>query len=158
MCLGVNALALVLNENFGKLGCLELWWLGVFIALNHQGSRWEATGNGRIGQSGAPPNRSYSLSGEPPRHPTVRVRSLVDRWSFVFLWHRTVRCPSDSARTILHCSSISSFCSRPLSADSHCFAGSPDSPVNYSGVRHHFPESDWFSLVRSWCTAHSPVH
>jgi hypothetical protein len=36
----VNALALVLNENFRKLGCLELWWLGVFIALNHQGSRW----------------------------------------------------------------------------------------------------------------------
>jgi hypothetical protein len=27
MCLGVNALALVLNENFRKLGCLELWWL-----------------------------------------------------------------------------------------------------------------------------------
>jgi hypothetical protein len=36
----VNALALVLNENFRKLGCLELWWLGVFIALNHQSSRW----------------------------------------------------------------------------------------------------------------------
>jgi hypothetical protein len=35
LCLGVNALALVLNENLGKLGCLE-WWLGVFIALNHQ--------------------------------------------------------------------------------------------------------------------------
>jgi hypothetical protein len=28
MCLGVNALALVLNENFRKLGCLEMWWLG----------------------------------------------------------------------------------------------------------------------------------
>jgi hypothetical protein len=28
MCLEVNALALVLNENFRKLGCLELWWLG----------------------------------------------------------------------------------------------------------------------------------
>jgi hypothetical protein len=36
LCLEVNALALVLNENFGRLGCLELWWLGVFIALNHQ--------------------------------------------------------------------------------------------------------------------------
>jgi hypothetical protein len=24
----VNALALVLNENFRRLGCLELWWLG----------------------------------------------------------------------------------------------------------------------------------
>jgi hypothetical protein len=28
LCLGVNALALVLNENFRKLGCLEWWWLG----------------------------------------------------------------------------------------------------------------------------------
>jgi hypothetical protein len=27
LCLGVNALALVLNENFRRLGCLELWWL-----------------------------------------------------------------------------------------------------------------------------------
>jgi hypothetical protein len=36
LCLGVNALALVLNENFRRLGCLELWCLGVFIALNHQ--------------------------------------------------------------------------------------------------------------------------
>jgi hypothetical protein len=29
------ALALVLNEMSEKLGCLEWWWLGVFIALNH---------------------------------------------------------------------------------------------------------------------------
>jgi hypothetical protein len=36
LCLGVNALAIVLNENLRKLGCLEWWWLGVFIALNHQ--------------------------------------------------------------------------------------------------------------------------
>jgi hypothetical protein len=36
LCLGVNALALVLNENFRRLRCLELWWLGVFIALNLQ--------------------------------------------------------------------------------------------------------------------------
>jgi hypothetical protein len=28
LCLGVNALALVLNENFRKLGFLEWWWLG----------------------------------------------------------------------------------------------------------------------------------
>jgi hypothetical protein len=35
LCLGVSALALVLNEKLRKLGCLEWWWLGVFIALNH---------------------------------------------------------------------------------------------------------------------------
>jgi hypothetical protein len=32
MCLGVNAIALVLNVNFRKLGWLEWRWLGVFIA------------------------------------------------------------------------------------------------------------------------------
>jgi hypothetical protein len=35
LCLGVNALALVLNVKCWKLGCLEWWWLGVFIALKH---------------------------------------------------------------------------------------------------------------------------
>jgi hypothetical protein len=29
-----------LNVMFRNLGSLELWWLGVFIALNHQSSRW----------------------------------------------------------------------------------------------------------------------
>jgi hypothetical protein len=28
----LNALALVLNVLAEKLGCLEVWWLGVFIA------------------------------------------------------------------------------------------------------------------------------
>jgi hypothetical protein len=32
MCLGVYAFALVLNVEFRKLGWLEWWWLGVFIA------------------------------------------------------------------------------------------------------------------------------
>jgi hypothetical protein len=30
--LELNALALVLSEMSEKLGCLEWWWLGVFIA------------------------------------------------------------------------------------------------------------------------------
>jgi hypothetical protein len=36
LCLGVNALALVLNENFRRLGYLELWWLGGIYSPNHQ--------------------------------------------------------------------------------------------------------------------------
>ena len=32
MCLGVNSFALVLNVEFRKLGWIEWWWLGVFIA------------------------------------------------------------------------------------------------------------------------------
>jgi hypothetical protein len=39
----------------------------------------EATGDGRTGQSGAPPDMHCSLSSASPRHPTVRVRS----WSTV---------------------------------------------------------------------------
>jgi hypothetical protein len=66
--------------------------LGVFIAPTTSIAIGEATGDGRTGQSGAPPDRHCSLSGVPPRHPTVRVRSWVDRWSFVLLRHRTVRC------------------------------------------------------------------
>jgi hypothetical protein len=32
LCLVLIALALVLNVKSEKLGCLEVWWLGVFIA------------------------------------------------------------------------------------------------------------------------------
>ena len=45
-----------------------------------------------------------------------------------------------------------------------CSAGTPDSPVNYSGEPSHFPEGSKFSVecpgapdtVR-WCTGHCPV-
>jgi hypothetical protein len=40
-------------------------------------------------------------------------------------------CALTSAR---HCSLLFPFCSRPLARSDHCFAGSPDSPMNYSGV------------------------
>jgi hypothetical protein len=52
----------------------------------------KAARDGRTGQAGAPPDRYYALSGALPRHPTFRVRSEVDCWSFVLLRHRTVRC------------------------------------------------------------------
>jgi|SRR5688572_21570174 hypothetical protein len=74
MCLGVSALDLVLNENFKKLGCLELWWLGGIYSTKPPSSRW-----GSLPAMGAP-DRSCSLSGAPPRHPNIRVCSLVDRW------------------------------------------------------------------------------
>jgi hypothetical protein len=131
---------------------------GVFIALNHQVAVGEAAGDGHTGQSSAPPDRSCSLSGAPPRHPTVRVRSEVDRWSFVSLQHRTVRCASDSAALTLHALFL---CQRLLQSTvvrvSHCSAGTPDSPVNYSGARLSFLESGWFIFVRTWCTGHCPV-
>jgi hypothetical protein len=49
LCLGVNALALVLNENFRRLGCLELWWLGGIYSPQPLTSRWE-----RLMSMGAP--------------------------------------------------------------------------------------------------------
>jgi hypothetical protein len=66
---------------------------------------------------------------------------------------------SDSAHTVLHCSSGSSafavdrcvkesllrWCTRQS-------GGTPDSPVNYSGARLEKPESGQFILVRYWCT------
>jgi hypothetical protein len=47
-----------------------------------------------------------------------------------------------SARTVLHCSR----CRRPLESTvalaSRCSAGTPDSPVNYSGARPQKPEGE----------------
>jgi hypothetical protein len=132
LCLGLNALALVLNENFRKLGCLELWWLGVFIALNYQ----VAVGEG-CWLSGAPPDRSCSLSGAPPRHPTVRVWSPVDRWRLCPLAASdTVRCAFDSAALTLRSPFL---CQRLLQSTvarvSRCSASKPDSPLAHETVR-----------------------
>jgi hypothetical protein len=35
--------------------------------------------------------------------------------------------------------------------------GTPDSPVNYSGVRLEKPEGEEFEVDPPWCTGHSPV-
>jgi hypothetical protein len=53
----VNALALVLNENFRKLGCLELWWLRGIYSPQPPRNRWS-----RLLAMGAP-DRYCSLSG-----------------------------------------------------------------------------------------------
>jgi hypothetical protein len=44
----------------------------------------KVAGDGRTRQSGAPPDRHYSLSGVPPRHLTVRVLSKSTIGAFVF--------------------------------------------------------------------------
>jgi hypothetical protein len=103
---------------------------------------------GRLLAMGAP-DKHCSLSGAPPRHPTVRVRSRSTVGGLVLLRHRTVRCPSD------FCAALLIWQSRPLRAGSICSAGSPDSPVNYSGARLLFPESGWLTPVWSWCTGQS---
>jgi hypothetical protein len=63
MCLGVNALALVLNMKCWKLGCLEWWWLGGIYSAQPPKNRW-----GWLLSMGAPDSPVRQ-----PRHPTVRV-------------------------------------------------------------------------------------
>jgi hypothetical protein len=134
--------------------------VGVFIALNHQTSRWggllsmgapdtvrcashvtqllgfrscrplEALSSGGTGQSGATPDRHYSLFGVP-----LSLRS-------------------DSAA---HYSSVLQLLQSTIAQSSYCSAGAPDSPVNYSGVRLKKPKIGSLDSVRSWCTGHCPV-
>jgi hypothetical protein len=75
LCLVLNALALVLNVFAGKLGCLEVWWLGGIYSPNHQNGRWR-----RLLSMGAPdsPVRHRTLSGAPATSPN---RLGFDRWS-----------------------------------------------------------------------------
>jgi hypothetical protein len=73
LCLGMNALALVLNVKCWKLGCLEWWWLGGIYSPQSPHSRW-----GWLLSMGAPhcPVRQ-------PRHLTVRVWELLTVGGFV---------------------------------------------------------------------------
>jgi hypothetical protein len=141
LCLGLNALALVLNVLAEKLGCLEVWWLGGIYSPNHQSGRWDG-----LLSNGAPD--------------TVRCASHVtqplgfDRWSSDMWGHRTVRwCTgpvhclvrllapaltlrAQSALFTVHCTLLQS----TVGAVSRCSAwhtgqsgATPDSPMNYSG-------------------------
>jgi hypothetical protein len=100
----------------------------------------EAAGDGRTGQSGAPPDTHCSLSSALPRHPIVRVRSWLTVGGFVLLRHRTVRCHTGQSGAPL--TSCSDFCcdtahlsESTIGAGSRCSAGSPDSPVAHRTVR-----------------------
>jgi hypothetical protein len=114
LCLEVNALALVLNENFRKLGCLELWWLGgVFIALNHQQAvgRWAH----QTDTVGCPVRRHVTQPlGFGSCRPLETLSSCGTR-QVLF----TVRCASDTAALTLRalCFTVHASgrrCSRPL--------------------------------------------
>jgi hypothetical protein len=111
-----------------------------------------------------------------PRHSTVRVRTLEFLSSGPPdspMVHRTgpVDCPVrrlvralTSARAAVHCSAFNVLCRRPLARCSRCSAGTPDSPVNYSGAAPRIPEGGKFGVgfpgaldtVR-WCTGHCSV-
>jgi hypothetical protein len=119
MCLRVNALALVLNENFRKLGCLELWWLGGIYSPQPPKKPLE-----RLLSMGAPDNPVCCHVTQPlgfGAKSTVGAlsscgtgQSMPHRTGPVYCPVRLRLCGSDSARTVLHCSSVSGLCSRPL--------------------------------------------
>jgi hypothetical protein len=119
-----------------------------------------------------PPDTHCSVSGAPPRHPTVRVLEQLTIGAFVFLWHRIVwwcagqsgaplTCCSYFCRgTMLHCSSVRVGRWRELAIAPlahRTVGGTPDSLVIYSGARLCFPESGCFGFVRAWGSGHWPV-
>jgi hypothetical protein len=148
------------------LGYLEEWWLGGIYSPNHQNGRW-----GTLLSTGAPDSPVRQ-----PCHPTVRVRPLElltcgppDSPVVHRIGH--VHCPVRHPRLLwlLRAQSAHySVVSRPLNSTVALATvaplGTPDSPVNYSGVASQIPEGGKFGVdlpgapdtVR-WCTGHYPV-
>jgi hypothetical protein len=107
-----------------------------------------------------------------PHHPTVRVRAQSTVGALSSSGTRQSGAAPDmycslsgaplvttltSARTVLHCSRSQRLLQSTIARSSHCSAGAPDSPVNYSGARPEKPEGGEFATVQSWCTGHCPV-
>jgi hypothetical protein len=79
-----------------------------------------------IGQSGATPDRSCSLSGA-PSGAALTLRELS-----------------------VHCSRCKRSLELTVALASRCSGGTPDSPVNYSRVALQKPEGGKFEVVRPW--------
>jgi hypothetical protein len=81
MCLGVNAIALVLNVNFRKLGCLEWRWLGGIYSLEPLPSRWLSLLS--MGTPNSPVvHRTWYCSPSDARHVSTSLGfGAVDRWN-----------------------------------------------------------------------------
>jgi hypothetical protein len=133
-------------------------WGGIYSHQPKSGRWWSLLA------MGAPdsPVRHRTVSGAPPRHLLDRPLSWSTVGGFVLIWHRTVRCrtgQSGAPLTATLTSAVVLFIrqSRPLRADSRCFAGAPDSPVVHRTVRWIITElrlgnpkvksSSWFTLV-----------
>jgi hypothetical protein len=150
MCLGVNALALVLNVISEKLGCQRLWWLGGIYSPQPLCSRWprllamgtpDSPVRHRIGTMHCPVRHHVSqLLGFGAGRPLETLSSCGTGQSGAT---PDSPVPSDFAALTLPRTVHRGrrFCSRPLALDSRCSASSLDSPVNYSGVSPRIPES-----------------
>jgi hypothetical protein len=110
-----------------------------------------------------------------PRHPTVRVLTVSTVGALTScapdspVPHRTSTVHSSVCLLALlwllpRTVALSGHCAIDRCADSRCSAwctgqsgGTPDSPMNYSGVRLEKPEGEEFEFDPAWCTRHCPV-
>jgi hypothetical protein len=166
LCLGVKSRALVLNANIWKLGCLEWWWSGVFIAPTTK----PTVGVGLLSMGAPDTVRCASHVTQPLGFWRFR---LLELWHFgapdSLVPHRTgtVHCPVRLWRLfwlLPWTVALSGHYAVDRCADSRCSAwctrqssGTPDSSVNYSGVCLVKPEGEEFEVDSPWCTGHSPV-
>jgi hypothetical protein len=145
LCLVLIALAFVLNEMSEKLGCLEWWWLGVFIAPTTKPTIGEAI----CRWAPDSPMRHRTLSGAPVTSPTIRVLTVSTVGALT-----SCRTGQSGAAPDSYCSvsgapltpALTSACTVHAFADDRCAVSrcsawctgqsgdSPDSPVNYSGA------------------------
>jgi hypothetical protein len=163
VCRVLNAIALVRCRKLENLDAMNGGWLGVFIAPTTKlAVRWRLLSHGASDS----PVRHRTLSSAPATSPgrwiaTVGASVFWGTGQALF----TVRCAislcSDSG---VHCSAFNTFCRRPLARSSRCSAGTPDSPVNYSGAASRIPEGEQFGVgapgapdTIRWCTGHCPV-
>jgi hypothetical protein len=121
-------------------------WLGGIYSLPTTSSRWpNSAGDGRTGHQTVTMHCPVCVTSAQPLG-----FGAVDRWRRLSssctgqsgaIPDSPVPsdfCASDSVAALLH---IVAFAESTFGAESRCSAGSPDSPVNYSGARLHFPES-----------------
>jgi hypothetical protein len=119
--------------------------VGGIYSPNHQRSRWW-----RLLSHGASdsPVRHQTLSDAPATSPGRWVLTVgaSDSWATgqsLF----TVRCAFWLCSDFYaHCSALTARCKRPLALCSRYSAGTPDSPVNYSGAAPRIPEGGKFRV------------
>jgi hypothetical protein len=122
-----------------------------FYSPNHQNSRW-----GGLLSMGAPDSPVRQ-----PRHPTIRVLTVSIVGALTAWCTGQSGAPFGAALTLhglfTHCSLFRRPLESTVALGSRCSAGTPDSPVNYSGARTQKPEGEEFEVDPPWCTRHCPV-
>jgi hypothetical protein len=126
--------------------------VGGIYRPNHQKSRWW-----RLLSHGAPDSlvRHRTLSGAPATSPGRWVLTVgaSDSWATgqsggaPDSHYSLSGAPSGACSDFCaHCSAFIVCCRRPLALCSHYSAGTPDSPVNYSGAAPRIPEGGKFGV------------